>query len=173
MSRKKPFRKPKKSLKLSTLIWLMFFFLFMGFVGLPYLNTHRYDDNNPPPHTFLIVLGEPNRVMPHFITYADLQNKSDISGLLTEDAQFPYQNLDAEFRKRGKNTYELKLKSEIFTQTFQYKVDEANQKVVPISFRTTGWIIWMYALFYLIVATVLIAIGQWLRFWWKTSFAKN
>lgn len=173
MGKRKSFQKSKKSLKLSTLIWLTFFFLFMGFVGLPYLNTHRYDDNNPPPHTFPIALGAENYTAPYFLSYAEFQNTSDISNLWTKEAQFPHQHLDAEFRRRSKNTYELKLKSEIFTQIFQYKVDEVNQKVVPISFRTTGWIIWMYALIYTIVATIVIAVGQWLRFWWKTSFVKN
>lgn len=168
------FRKYKrKRFNINTLIFLMFFFFMMGLVVFPYFNLHHYDENNPPPH-FPIPIGKhANSDTPYIVQYHEFKKHYRVSDLWQRNAQFPHEHLGGEIKQRTRTLYEMAFKSEIFTITYRYKIDEKNDKVIPLSQRTTGWIIWIYALASLLGATVLLVVGQWLHSWWKASFTQK
>lgn len=159
-----------KRFQFKTLAFLLVSFLILGLWGLPYWATKTYHENSPP-YNFLIAVhdGYP-RDAPILAHYVDFAHNADLSLLWREPIQFPHEAYDGELKRFAPNIYDLSFKNSLFTVHYRYQIDEENQRVIPIFHKTTGWLLWIYALIYLVVATVVITLAQWLRFWWKTSF---
>ncbi|MDO4435846.1 MAG: hypothetical protein Q4B71_05440 [Cardiobacteriaceae bacterium] len=161
----------EKAAKIKTLIALMIFYLIMGLEVLPYWNTLHFNTEHKAPYNFPIAINAGlSETEPAIVQYIDFAENADISMMWKKNTSFRYQNFDSEIKELEKNIYTLRLTSELFTVIYRYQIDEANHRVIPLSQQTTGLILWGYALIYLIGATLIVTLAQWLRFWWKTSF---
>lgn len=166
--------KKNKSFQIKTLIFLLISAFVMGWSVLPAYFTKRYDEQNPPSHPFVIPMGHGVNMSQPLLESHNLPTQDvDIENVWRKNVKFDYQSLDTEVKQLTSSLYELSFRSEIFTVSYRYRIDNANKKIIPVMYQTSGWIIWFYALGYLVVATVLITLVQWLIFWWRTSFAKK
>lgn len=170
---RKKFKK-NKSFQFKTLIFLMIFFFVMGWSALPNYFTERFDEQNVPKKPFYVpVRASSTSSNPLISVHTSFEYDADLKLLWRDNATFSHQALDVEVKQLTNTLYDLTFKSDIYTATYRYRIDEVNRKVLPVMYKVTGWIIWFYAIGCLIVATAFITLVQWLIFWWRTSFTKE
>lgn len=155
-------------------LFLLILLVFLGSWGLPEWFMQRHDVDNPPPD-FPIALEMPNQEIPHrFLSTVSEVNRG-VYGVIQKVNEprnsqviystfFQEQPVDFEtdnyhvYLTPINNHYELKLVAPILTITHVYSL--ADNKAYPISTRTTGWIMWLYAAGIVVLLTLTIALIQ-------------
>lgn len=164
---KKHLRK-KSKLKLpsmKTAWFLLVVFLVLGFWGLPTLSTRHYDENERVDY-FPIVTAYASGLNGQTIIYKPrMSNMSELKPdtiLWKEKADFEMGNdMHFYFKPMSKRFhYEVRIVSPVATQHFHYRIVE--NRMQPILFRTSGLIMWLSALMWMVVLVVLIIVGQFL-----------